>query len=162
MKVLSVLLALGIVFLSPVSYSQTLSNVLEGFTSLQIHVGDTDQDAADCGVTKASLRSAASFPIATSRLRIREKASLIFSVNVIVVPTTKGSKPGCASAYDVVAYMYGFFELPPTQTKKAQKIQLWEDGGLIVGPMGDFGRRMSAKIDALAKEFVVDWTLDQQ
>lgn len=154
-RFLAVLIAL--VALSPHSYSQTFDNKLEGIKSVRILV--TDLGESSCGVTEDSLRSAASFPIATSPLSFdRSEFVLLVVANI----GDLGNGVGCVVGYSVSLDIAQEVTVDATGLRKTFTLTLWEEDGLLWGPAEGFARRVRQKIEDLTKQFVVDWTLDQQ
>ena len=154
-RFLAVLIA--VVALSPHSYSQTMNKGMEGYTGVDIIVEDLDPDARTCGVTRSDIRSAASFPIASSRLRIDRDAPLTLYVRATVLEIPGG----CAAGYGAQAYSFGQ-ALGATQQSKILKLLFWHDTGVVTGTKSKFGRRVNESIEKIIKRFVVAWTLDQQ
>ena len=72
---------IAVVMLSPDGYAQTFGNYLEDFESIRI-VTFLSGTSESCKVTEEDLRSAAEFPVATSRLRIDETSHFRLSVEV--------------------------------------------------------------------------------
>ena len=66
---------IAFVAVSPQSNSQTVDKKMEGLQGIEILVENLTRDSRDCGVTKEGLRSAASFPVANSRLRTVDQGS---------------------------------------------------------------------------------------
>ena len=160
-KYLAVLIAL--VALSPHGYSQTLNNVLEGVTSVRIDVRDInpheEDNTSNCGATKEDLRSAASFPIAASRLRIEEEALVYIEIRSLVVPTGPG---GCAASFSLSVATDQISDLAVTNLNKLVRVELWSNDGIVFAPVGALGFTLRDSIERMVKDFVVDWTLDQQ
>ena len=154
---LAVLIAF--VTLSPHSYSQTVGKRLEGITSVRISASDLNEEAMDCGVTKEGLRSAAMSPVATSKLRLGEGSSVILEIEVLAGELFSGP---CIAAYRLQLVTHQNVELNGTQLERFIKIQLWERNRMIWGPKDEFATQIRDAIEELTKEFVVEWTLDQQ
>ena len=115
--------------------------------------------ARPCGVTEAGLRSAASFPIDTSPLSI-ERSELVLLVVATIGELGNGA--GCVVGYSVSLDIAQAVIVDETRLRKTVTLTLWEEEGLLWGPAEGFARRVRQKIEDLTKEFVIDWTLDQQ
>lgn len=154
----SLAVLIAILVLPAHSFAQTDNKRLEGIGSVNIIVEGLHDGARPCGVTIDALRSAASFPIVTSRLLMSKTSAITFYVQVSVL----SQDSGCTAAYEIEVYANQNVVVTESNLRKFVEVELWEQDGLMVGPRGDFGRRMTDVIDRLAKQFVVDWTLDQQ
>ena len=154
---LAVLIAF--VALSPHSYSQTIGKRMEGIGSVRISAFNLNEEAADCGVTKEDLRAAASISVGTSRLRLSEGSSKILEIDVLAGELFSGP---CIAAYRLQLVTHQNVELNGTKLERFIKIQLWERNRVIWGPRDEFATQVRDAIENLTKEFVVDWTLDQQ
>ena len=160
-RFLAILIAL--VALSPHGYSQTPHKTLEGITSIGIDVKDInpgDEDnTATCGATKEDIRRAASFPITSSRLRIEEAAPVYIEIRSLVVPAGPG---WCAASFRFSVITDQIAELDATNLEKVVRVELWANHGIVVAVVGVLGFRLRDTVERMVKDFVVDWTLDQQ
>ncbi len=154
---LAVLIAF--VALSPHSYSQTVGKRMEGIGSVRISALNLNEEAADCGVTKVDLRSAASNSVGTSRLRLSEGSSAILEIDVLAGEAFSRT---CIAAYRLQLVTHQKVKLNGTKLSRYIKIQLWERNRMIWGPRDEFGTQVRDAIENLTKEFVVDWRQDQQ
>lgn len=155
-RYLAVLIAL--VALPPHSYPQTTGKLLEGITSVDIVVEELHDGARSCGVTKSAVRAAAAFPIATSRLHISETSVVNFYIQTFVL----SEDIGCSAAFKIEVYLHQDVMVLESNLRKYVTVELWERSALTVGPTNTFAEQLSTAIESLAKQFVVDWTLDQQ
>ena len=69
---------------------------------------------------------------------------------------------GCAASLTVSVQTLQIAFLDATAISKLVQIRLWEVGGMSWGPQNTFPSRIRQEIEDMTKEFVVDWTLDQQ
>ena len=159
-RYLAVLIAF--VVLSPHSYAQTRGKYLEGIARITVGVGTlTVADGAEiCGVTKEGLVAAAKFPVATSQLSLGGTPQAFLEINALVATTVTR---GCAASVHVeVIAQPQSVTLDSTGLHKIPDIRLWGNSALSIGPADGFDRRIREMIEDMAKDFVVDWTLDQQ
>ena len=157
-RFLTMLIAL--VALSPDSHAQTELGSLEGVNPVKIVLGSLDEEARACGANEENIRSAASLPIATSRLRLSKAAPFVLQIRVTVLTFSGGS--GCIATYSFHLWINDLVNLRTTNLVKIHKILLWGKSGVILGPKNGFERQIREAIEGLAKALVVDWTLDQQ
>ena len=118
-RFLAVLIA--VVALSPHSYSQTVGNDLEGVRSVKIIVKIDDKDAGSCALTEDSLRSAAAFPVATSRLSLNETSPVTLYIFVLVA---RLDNIGCAASLTVSVRTFQIADLDATALSKLVQIRL--------------------------------------
>lgn len=142
------------------SYAQTAFGSLEGVNPVKIVLGNLDEEARACGANEENIRSAASFPIAASRLRLSKDAPFVLQIRVNVLRFNGGS--GCIATYSFDLWINDLVTLRTINLVKIHKILLWDRSGVILGPKNGFERQIREAIEGLAKELVADWTLDQQ
>ncbi len=53
-------------------------------------------------------------------------------------------------------------ELDATNLEKVVRVELWANHGIVVAKVGVLGFRLRDTVERMVKDFVVDWTLDQQ
>ena len=136
---------------------------LKGFEAVEIRVtqdfGDPD-DRKFCSLTKSFIKSAFSFPISGSKIKILDGAPV--TIHVSIATLYEEAVNGCYSAIVVQAYIYEAVRLTPTNNFSFERIVLWENGYLLIGSREGHLRRVREKLEDFAKEFVVDWTAAQE
>ena len=112
---LAVLIA--VVSLSSHSYAQTRNKILEGITRVDIIVEVTGES---CGLTHSSLRSAAMFPVVTSKLTFDKNSFIYILIDVRVVRTASL----CAGAVSVDVRSAQEVVIEATNLRKTAPVQL--------------------------------------
>ncbi len=142
------------------SYSQTPYNTLKGIKEVEVLIEGLGGAEKKCGLSKSGLRSAVLFPIATSQLKVVDQASIKVYENATAVH--HGSIDLCEAKYQVQLYTKQQTLINATNIYRRVELNLWDRGGVISGPKGTFEKLLRDTIEDLAKELVVDWSLDQE
>jgi hypothetical protein len=141
--------------------AQTDGKVLRGITKVRVIIEDLSDDATKCGFDKDSILRAALFPLSSSHLQVvsgrgTDAFVLYLNVNALAMPEVKGC------AYNALMELSQPQFIKTTFGEKFLNVMYWNNGRIGAGPRGEVGRELAVSLDALTKQFLIDWNLDQK
>jgi hypothetical protein len=136
------------------------STPLTGLKSVQLVVEYLGDDSKTCGLDMEALGNAVTYPISTSRLKLKPKSSApALYVQVITVYNKSGNL--CASSYMLEVYDFQSVILEQTGIYSSVKLTLWAEDGVGVSDKARHRSDIISTLEELAKRLVVDWNAAQ-
>lgn len=133
---------------------------LKGLTHLRLLVGELDQDAQRCGITRSLIRDAIAYAISSSKLKFSDDNGNGPKIYVRVMALTQRQPVQCISRVSLYVLNFQRVQLDYTdEPPRFVTIQLWDDDWLQVSIPETHSQQVRSAIENATKKLVAAWYL---
>lgn len=120
---------------------------LRGINGFGLFVGNLDDDAKKCGITKATIETSIRFILQQSKIKLQDGSSHVIATDMVVLDN-------CAFSWRLELWA----PVTITPNKRTTIAPIWLTGGISTGPQASADQRAGRAFEAGSKRLVSAWS----